>query len=440
MGLHDGEPFGSTFYRTPNMSRLAAEGMTFTQSYAAAAVCSPSRAALLTGIAPARLHITDWIPGEGQYEALRFRVPDWQLSLPLETTTLAEALHDCGYLTASIGKWHLGGEGSLPQDHGFDINIAGSHIGHPASFHWPYGNEGTSHRVPDLAEAGGERGEYLTDRLTSEALAVIDSARARDLPFFVYLPFYAVHSPLQATETDLAAASDAIPSNGQGNQTYHAMIAAVDRSVGRLMDHLASAGIADDTIVVFTSDNGGAVHFGTPPATSNAPQRNGKGTAYEGGLRVPLIIKAPGVTSPGSTCDVPVVSHDHFPTLLALAGCRDRAASAAEAPDMDGADLTRLLRGDRTQVHDAIVWHYPHYWNGGRVTPYSVIRAGDFKLIRFHEEDREELYDLAADPSETTDLAALQPARRTELSEALDAWLAEAGAQIPIARSPREFR
>ncbi|MFN8219057.1 MAG: sulfatase [Fimbriimonadales bacterium] len=427
MGWADGSCFGSKFYQTPNMDRLAQEGTRFTQAYAACAVCSPTRAALLTGKYPARLHITDWIPGEGAPAKSRFDVPDWQQSLPLSETTLAEALKSRGYATAHIGKWHLGGEGFLPQDQGFDLNVAGGEIGHPASFFWPYGDAANDHRVPGLAERGGKKGDYLTDQLTDEALAFIEQNKAK--PFYLNLWHYAVHSPLMGKAELIQQASERPPSHGQANATYAAMLRSVDESLGRIVRKLAELHLSEDTLLVFTSDNGGAVHFGKPPATSNWPLRNGKGTAYEGGLRVPLIVKMPRQT-PGVVCKTPVISMDFFPTLLQFAG----APASASRSALDGKSLIPLVKGSKKPLHPELFWHYPHYWNGGKVSPYSVARIGDWKLIRFYESSRDELYNLKDDPSETHDLAPSQPARVKSMAARLGVWMKSVGAQMPKPR------
>lgn len=428
MGWADGSCFGSKFYQTPNMDRLAQEGTRFTQAFAACAVCSPTRAALLTGKYPARLHITDWIPGEGAPAKSRFDVPDWQQSLPPSETTLAEALKSRGYATAHIGKWHLGGEGFLPQDQGFDLNVAGGEIGHPASFFWPYGDADNDHRVPGLAERGGKKGDYLTDQLTDEALAFIEQNKAK--PFYLNLWHYAVHAPLMGKPELIGQVSERPPANGQANATYAAMLESVDESLGRIVRKLAELHLSEDTLLVFTSDNGGAVHFGKPPATSNWPLRNGKGTAYEGGLRVPLIVKMPRQT-PGVVCETPVVSMDFFPTFLQFAGAPGSASRSA----LDGKSLIPLLKGSKKPLHPELFWHYPHYWNGGKVSPYSVARIGDWKLIRFYESSRDELYNLKNDPSETHDLAPSELQRVKEMSARLGAWLKSVGAQMPKPRS-----
>ena len=240
MGWTDGGCFGSKYYRTPNLDKLAASGMRFTQAYAACAVCSPTRSAIMTGKYPARLHITDWISGEKAPKNSRFRLPDWQQHLPLEETTIAEALKQRGYATAAIGKWHLGGPEFYPQHQGFDLNVAGGDIGSPASYFWPYGATNASHRVPGLAEQGGAKGEYLTDRLTDEALKFITANR--DHPFYLYFPHYAVHAPLMGKEEEVEEFRQIPGANGQSNAVYAAMLKSVDQSVGRVLQKLEELG------------------------------------------------------------------------------------------------------------------------------------------------------------------------------------------------------
>ncbi len=428
MGWADGGCFGSKFYQTPAIDALAAGGMRFTQAYAACAVCSPTRAALMTGKYPARLRVTDWIPGESAPKGSRFLLPEWRQHLPDGETTLAAALKSHGYATAHMGKWHLGGGEYLPEHHGFDINIAGGETGQPGSYFWPYGGPKDPHRVPGLSGRGGHAGDYLTDQLTDEALRFIEANR--DRPFYLNLCHYAVHAPLQGKPELIEQAGERPAAGGQGNAVYAAMLRSVDESVGRIVTRLEELHLGGRTLIVFTSDNGGAVHFGRPPATSNSPLRLGKGYAYEGGLRVPLIIKAPGMTRAGSVCETPVVTMDFFPTLLEFAG--------VEQPDgwpaLDGVSLAPLLRGGAELPRHELFWHYPHYWNGGAVSPYSVVRMGDWKLIRFYESEREELYDLKADLSESHDLASAVPEKRRELDARLDSWLMEIGAQMPVPR------
>lgn len=428
MGWADGGCFGSRFYQTPAIDALAGSGVRFTCAYAACAVCSPTRAALLTGKYPARLHITDWIPGEPAPANSRFALPDWQQHLPLEETTLATAFKRLGYATAHIGKWHLGGGPFLPQYQGFDTNIAGGDTGHPASYFWPYGATNNAHRVPGLSARGGRKGEYLTDQLTDEALSFIEANK--DRPFYLNFCHYAVHAPLMGKQELMDEAADRPGADGQSNKVYYAMLRSVDQSVQRIVKKLDELHLTDRTVIVFTSDNGGAVHFGRPPATCNAPLRNGKGSAYEGGLRVPLIVKVPGVTRAGTVCDTPVITMDFFPTLLELAGADKSAGRTA----LDGVSLVPLLRGLNETPHDELFWHYPHYWNGGKVSPYSVVRAGEWKLLRFYEDGHEELYNLRTDLSEQHDVAGENPAKRKELGERLDRWLREVGAQMNVKR------
>jgi len=409
MGWTDLGCMGSTFYETPHIDRLASQGMRFTQAYSACTVCSPTRAAVLTGKYPARLHITDWITGHVRPHA-KLRVPDWTMYLSPEETTIADALRKAGYATASIGKWHLGGEKFYPDRHGFDLNIGGTDKGSPLSYFAPY-------RIPTLPE--GPAGEFLSDRLTTEALTFIE--RNQDRPFFLYLPHYAVHTPLMAKPEVIEKYKKKIrPDAPHQHPVYAGLVESVDDSVGRIMKKLEALKLSENTILFFTSDNGGLLR-----STSNVPLRAGKGSAYEGGVRVPLIIRWPGVTRPGSTCDVPVISTDFFPTLLAMAGAKDDSQRA-----VDGESLVPLLRQSGSLRRDAIYWHYPHYHPGGAI-PYSAIRRGDFRLIEFFEDNHIELYDLKNDIGEKEDLAAKMPEKAEQLRSRLAAWRNEVGAQLP---------
>ena len=363
---------GSRFYQTPNIDRLAREGMRFTHSYSACTVCSPTRAALLTGQYPARLHITDWIPGHARPKA-KLRAPDWTMYLPLEKRTIADALKGGGYSTISIGKWHLGGPAYYPEKHGFDRNIAGTDKGQPPTYFSPY-------HIPTLPD--GPAGEFLTDRESQEADRFI--REHRDRPFFLYLPHHAVHQPVMGKPDVVAKYRGRIQAGDpQKNPTYAALIESVDDSVGRIMKTLDELKLADRTVVVFTSDNGGLL-----PVTHNLGMRAGKGSAYEGGVRVPLIVRWPGVTRPGSTSDAPVITMDLFPTLLAAAGRKP-------FPDqpVDGESLLPLLRGAGRLQRTALFWHYPHYHPGG-AAPYGAVREGDYRLVEFYEDSRVELYYL----------------------------------------------
>ena len=405
---------GSKFYETPNIDRLAREGMRFNQAYSACTVCSPTRASILTGQYPARLHLTDWIKGHPRPRA-KLSVPDWTMHLPLAAVTLAEVLKGAGYATASIGKWHLGGPEFYPEKQGFDLNLAGCDRGQPPSYFSPY-------KIPTLSD--GPVGEFLTDREGAEAVKGI--AAHRDQPFFLYLPHHAVHTPLMG-KTNIVAKyrAKADPSSPQRNATYAALVESLDDSVGRVLRALEELHLAERTVVIFTSDNGGLLGGAKNPITSNLGLRAGKGSAYEGGVRVPLIIKWPGVTRPGSICPVPVISADFFPTMLQIAGIK-----TPRGVTVDGESLVPLLGQGRGWSRDAIYWHYPHYHPGG-ATPYGAIRAGDWRLVEFFEDGHVELYNLRDDPEEKRDLAPTVPGKAMELRQRLQAWRAKVGAQMP---------
>ena len=409
--------YGSKLYESPNIDQLARDGMNFTQAYSACTVCSPTRAALLTGKYPARLHITDWIPGQ-MPENSKMIVPDWTKYLPLDEITIARALKEREYATASIGKWHLGGEDYYPDKHGFDINIGGTDKPNTEHYFSPY-------QVATLTD--GPAGEYVTDRLTNEAIRFIEANK--DKPFFLYMPHFAVHLPLQAKQALIKKYQAKIkPGMSQNNAVYAAMIDSLDQSVGRIRAELKKLDIADHTIVIFTSDNGGRV-----PTTSNLPLRVGKGSCYEGGTRVPLIIDWPGVTKPGSVCDTPVISMDLYPTIAEAAGAPEALQNAK-----DGVDLAPLLHQNGKLKRDELFWHYPHYqhYQLGGATPYSAIRKGDFKLIEFLDDTRVELYNLKDDIGEQHNLAETMPDKVEELRKRLHVWRTEVGAQMPT-RNPK---
>jgi arylsulfatase A-like enzyme len=416
LGWTDLSCYGSDLYETPHIDRLARDGMKFTQAYSACTVCSPTRAALLTGKYPARLRVTDWIPGLPP-ENPKLLVPDWTKYLSLEEVTIARALKGAGYSTASIGKWHLGGEEYYPEKHGFDVNVAGSSAPAPSSYFAPY-------KIATLPE--GSPGEYLTDRLGEEAVRFIE--QHKDKPFFLYMPLFAVHTPIQGKEA-LVQKYRAKKRRGlhQTNAVYAAMVESMDDAVGRIRGKLDDLKLADHTLVIFASDNGGRV-----PTTSNHPLRVGKGSCYEGGTRVPLMVRWPGVTKPGSVCATPVISMDLYPTILEIAGQK-----GASRKNVDGVNLVPLLRQDGELRREALFWHYPHYqhYQLGGTTPYGAIRAGDFKLIEFFDDKRVELYNVREDIGEQRNLAAQMPAKADELRARLHAWRAEVGAQMP-SRNP----
>ncbi len=416
-GWTDLSCYGSTFYQSPNIDRLAARGVRFTNAYAATPVCSPTRASLMTGKSPARLHLTDWLPGRADRPDQKMTRPIIEQQLALSEITLAEALQSAGYATAHIGKWHLGSKGFEPQRQGFEVNIAGDHTGTPRNYFAPFENK--DGKMPGLEQS--KDSEYLTDRLTDEAEKFIAQNKAK--PFFLYLPHYTVHIPLKA-KADLVAKYQALakPDQKHNNAIYAAMIESMDDSVGRIVQKVEQLGLRDDTIIVFTSDNGGlSVKEGpNTPATNNAPLRAGKGYLYEGGIRVPLIIA--GVGKAGAVNHTPVISTDLFPTILEWAN--------AKAPgNLDGASLRKWLSSSNPQKRGALYWHYPHYSNqGGK--PGGAIRQGDWKLIEFYEDNHVELYNLKTDLSEATDLSSQQPAKVEAMRKQLERWRQTVGAQM----------
>ncbi len=407
---------GSKFYETPHIDRLAAGGMRLSSGYSACTVCSPTRAAVMTGKYPARLHVTDWIEGHKRPFA-KLKVPDWTMQLPHEETTIAEVFQSAGYTTAHIGKWHLGGEDFWPKTQGFDQNIGGNHRGQPPSYFFPY--ETAAIKLPGLSQ--GQPGEYLTDRLTDEAARFITANKNQ--PFFLYLPHYTVHTPLQARPELVAkyrAKAERLPEAAQKNAVYAAMIESLDDGIGRIMATLDELRLREQTIVVFTSDNGGLMS-----STSNAPLRVGKGSAYEGGVRVPLIVSYPPAIASGTTSNVPAMSIDLLPTLVDLCGLAPKVKLSC-----DGISLAAALKQTGKVQRDALYWHYPHYHPGG-ATPYGAARAGDYRLVEFYEDSRVELYHLHDDVGEQRDLAASQPAKRDELLALLHAWRKDVNAQMP---------
>lgn len=430
LGWTDLACFGSDLHETPALDQLARDGMKFTQNYSACTVCSPTRAALLTGKYPARLHITDWIPG-AMPDNPKLIVPDWTKFLPSGETTLAEVFKAAGYATATIGKWHLAKVGtneSYPEAHGFDLNIAGTDKAQPPTFTAPW-------KIPTLSPEGRD-GEHLTDRLGEEAAKWIDSVK--DRPFFLYLPHFAVHTPIQGRPELVEKyrrkiATKDIKTLDHKNPGYAALLESLDTAIGRVRAKLAEHNLADRTIIIFTSDNGGRVtmdNINRVPTTSNVPLRLGKASAYEGGVRVPMIVYWPGVTKPGSVSAAPLITMDVFPTVVEMAGLPVSAARTA----IDGVDFTPLLRDPAAPPpRDTLFWHYPHHqhYQLGGAMPYGAVRAGDFKLVEFFNDMHVELYNIRDDIGEKRDLAAAQPKRADELRTRLHAWRKEVGAQMP---------
>lgn len=416
LGWTDFACYGSDLHQTPHVDQLARDGMRFTQAYSACTVCSPTRASILTGKYPARLHITDWIPGLPP-ENPKLLVPEWTKHLPLEERNLARVFKDAGYVTASIGKWHLGDEPYYPLKQGFDRNVAGTAAAAPPSYFAPW-------KIATLSE--GRDRDYLTDRLGQEAVQFIEEQQAR--PFFLYLAHFGVHTPIQGPPDLVAKYRKKLkPGLKQTNPAYAAMVESVDATIGRIRAKLAELKLNERTILIVTSDNGGRV-----PTTSNHPLRVGKGSCYEGGVRVPLIIHWPGVTRPGSTVDTPVMSIDLYPTVVQMVNLPE---TPTHRPD--GVSLVALLKQSGGLQRDELFWHYPHYqhYQQGGTTPYSAIRKGDEKLIEFFADGRVELYNLRTDIGEQHDLAATQPQRVADLRSRLRDWRKEVGAQMPT-RNP----
>lgn len=418
LGWTDTRCYGSTFYETPNIDALAAKGIRFTNAYSTCTVCSPSRASILTGKYPARLHLTDWIKGYERPFA-KLLSPEWKQYLPLEETTIAEVMKQQRYATAMIGKWHLGDDVKYyPEHQGFNSNIGGTFQGSPPSHFAPY-------RIPRLKD--GPAGEYLSDRLTDEALNFITAEKSN--PFFLYLSFYAVHTPLQAKKEQVQQYKSKIDSgSNHQNPVYAAMIKNMDENLGRVTKLVEQLGLASNTLIIFTSDNGGLVRgndWNKGKITSNTPLRGGKGTCYEGGTRVPLICSWKGKIQEGIVNNEPVIGTDLFTTIAQVAG----KTIAAKA--VDGVNISPLLFGSNALNRDALYWHYPHYHAEGG-TPYSAIRQGDWKLIFLYETGKKELYNLKNDIGEQNDLSIKEPERTERLYQKLTAWKKTTGAQDPV--------
>jgi arylsulfatase A-like enzyme len=393
LGINDLGCYGRKDHHTPHLDALARQGMRFTSNYCAQPICSPSRAALLTGKAPARLHLTTYLPGRPDTPAQKVLHPAIRMQLPLEETTLAEVLAGAGYATACIGKWHLGGRGFGPQRQGFGTVFAGKGL-----------------TTPSATEGG--KGEY---ELTTRAEQFVSANR--DRPFFLYLAHHSPHIPL-------AAKPELVRKNRAAfNPVYAAVIETLDDSVGRLLKKLDDLKLAGRTIVIFTSDNGGlhVPELREDAPTHNSPYRAGKGFLYEGGLRVPLLVRWPGRVKAGTVTHTPVVNTDLLPTLCELAGVKAPAG-------LDGVSYARLLLGKGEPAERTLYWHFPHYNNqGGR--PSGAVRAGDWKLVEYYDTPKAELYNLSSDPGEQKDLAGREPKRLASLRAKLASWRKEVGAQ-----------
>ena len=439
LGYKDLGVYGSVFYDTPHLDSLAGISTRFTNAYSASPVCSPTRAALMAGKDPVRVNITDWIPGMSVDRADNPTLipPEDIHNMPLSETTMAEAFKGKGYKTFYAGKWHLGETAEYwPEQQGFDINKGGHDKGSPpGGYYSPYNN-------PRLEN--GPEGEYLTDRLTDESIQFIENNQ--NDPFFLYLAFYTVHTPIQGCEEydqHYQEKSRQLPNQGeaqsitdgriitqvsQSNAKYAAMVRSMDENVGRLMDKLNQLGLAQNTIIVFTSDNGGLTsRAGNYGPTSVYPLRAGKGWLYEGGVRIPLLIKAAEQTT-GQVIDQPAISMDLYPTLLAMAGF-----PFLPQQHQDGKSLLPYLQNPQQQEERTLVWHYPHY-HGSAWRPGSSIRQGDWKLIEFYEEDTVELYNLAKDEGEVLNVASRYSEKAEELRGIMHEYIETRGGQYPKRR------
>lgn len=414
LGWTDLGCYASRFYETPHIDQLAAEGMRFTQAYTAGAVCSPTRSSIMTGQYPVRTGVTDYIPGLHP-DGVRLSTPYTKTELALEQVTIAEALRERGYQTWYGGKWHLGGKGFGPDDQGFEVVVQDESLGSP------------------------NKDPLVGDHLTAAAVRFLDE-RDRTRPFFMFLGYHEPHTPILAhpdyvdhfrakAEADPVETTSIAEHNGfsrtvQNDPAYATEIAVLDNAVAAVTAKLEELGLRESTVVVFFSDNGGLCTLKKPGPTSNLPLRSGKGWLYEGGIRVPLIVRAPGIGELGAVCETPVISTDLFPTLLQLAG-----APLLPERHLDGQSLLPLFAGD-SRPPRTLFWHYPHY-HGSTWAPGSAIRDGDWKLIEFLDEERVELYNLSMDVGERMDLSGSEAERVGALRNKLAAWRAATGAVMP---------
>lgn len=433
LGGSDISCYGSNYYHTPNIDKLAKNGVKFINAYASSSLCSPTRASILTGKNPARLHVTHAIPIQGYKriddgKGTPLKDANYVMNLPLEEVTIAEALKPAGYATASIGKWHVSDdEAYFPQYQGFDINIGGNGHGNTANYFYPYDNKWRMAKGYPYEEwntlPDGKEGEYITDRLTEEAIKFIDTNK--DKPFFLYLAHYAVHTPIQAIKSiqEKYAKKPIDKLRDHKDPGYAAMIESVDNSMGALVDKLEKLGISDNTIIIFTSDNGG---FGK--VTSNYPFRGNKGNFYEGGIRVPLIINWPRLTKT-AVSNVPVISSDFYPTILQMANL-----PLMPNQHIDGISLLPILKANGTIKRENLFWHFPNYTGGGHPnpsSPLSVIRHKNYKLIESLENGSLELYNLEKDIKEEKNLAVEKPEIAKKLKRLLADWRVSTEVQMP---------
>ena len=432
LGWKDLGCYGSDVYETPNIDKLARNGLKFTNAYSACAVCSPTRAAIMTGRYPARLGVTDWIRARFQGGKIpkdkknpsgwvgsknkKVLCPQNALWMELEEVTIAEKLKEDGYATCHIGKWHLGADDWYPEKQGFDENYGGCDYGQPPSYFDPFKNK----RLDGIYGLPGKKqGQYLTDRECDEAVMFIKKNRQKK--FFLNFANYAVHTPIQAKPSLLDKYKTKIQSldTKQKNAAYASMVESVDQAVGRIITILKEEGIFERTLIIFTSDNGGLLGV-----TNNAPLRSGKGFPYEGGIRVPLIIFWPDFINGGKVIDTPVSSIDFFPTLCSAAGIKNSTDEV-----VDGLNLLPLIKGENNVKRQSLFWHFPHY--RGKINPYSIIRNGDWKLIKRYDGKPFELFNLKNDLSEKNDLSQDMPEKVKELNEEIMIWLLKTNAKVP---------
>ena len=425
LGWADTAYQGSGFYKTPNIDRLASQGMTFSSAYAPAANCAPSRACTMTGLYTPRHGVYTVGSSERGNAKNRKLIPTKNTPiLDDKYVTIPEALKASGYVTCHIGKWHLGAD---PKTQGFDVNIAGCEWGSPSGggYHSPY-------KYPNCEQE--EKGEYLTDRLGSEALKFIDENE--DRAFFLHFSTHSVHTPLQA-KTDLVTRYEGeTPTKAHSNPTYAAMVQSLDENIGRIISKIDDLGLAKNTLILFSSDNGGVWKI-----SKQWPLRAGKGAYYEGGIRKPLVVRWPGKIAPGTICETPVSGIDFFPTFLEAA-----AAAPPEGIQLDGVSLMPLLTQSGTIKERPLFWHFPVYLQGGnsetrdpkfRTRPGSVIRLGDWKLHEYFEDGGLELYNLKNDIGEKNDLASAEPEKTKELHQMLRSWQKQTGAPVPSEINPK---
>lgn len=470
---------GSSFYETPHIDSFSRIGVRFNQAYAACHVCSPTRASIISGQYPARLGLTDWLPGRKDFDFQKLQTVTSVQHLPYNSKPLPQVLKDNGYRTAIFGKWHLGEDSNSTQKQGFDVHVPDYNKG------WPNGTYFSPYNMKGLE--GGPDGEYLTDRITTEALTWVE--KNKDQPFFLYLAHYAVHDPLQGrgdlvakyekkrnqmakpsrppfilegNPDDAPAPGNAQDNDHQGyrifsdrtvkikqnqdNVQFAAMVESMDESFGRVMGKLKELGIEDNTIVIFFSDNGGmsAANFGNPArriagdldkaySTSNLPFRGGKGWMYEGGIREPLLIYWPKQGQHGVSSEVPVISTDFYSTILDMVGI-DPAPRGSNG--IDGKSIVPILKGQKAGIEQLkqqpLFWHFPHYSNHGGQSPGGAVRLGDYKLIEYYENNVVQLFNLRNDPAEQHDLQQSEPAKVKELQNLLHNWRKEVHAKMPI--------